>query len=89
MSFEGPDGNRESAEESLVFADSLKLDSLKITSGVRICPHTLLAKIAKEEGVISPQDDLLFPKFYLAKGLGDWLAETLRSWMITRPHWTI
>ena len=82
-----PDETRESVEESLVFADSLKIDSLKITSGVRIYPHTSLAKKAIDEGVISSHDDLLLPRFYLAKGLEDWLPEALKHWATTRPHW--
>jgi radical SAM superfamily enzyme YgiQ (UPF0313 family) len=84
-----PGETRESVEESLVFADSLKLDTLKITSAVRIYPHTSLAKMAIDEGVISSQDDLLFPRFYLAKGLEDWLPETLKKWAAPRPHWRI
>ena len=84
-----PGETKESVEESLVFADSLKLDSLKITAGVRIYPHTPLAKKAIEEGVIAPDDDLLFPRFYMAKGLGDWLPEILRSWAAARPRWMI
>jgi radical SAM superfamily enzyme YgiQ (UPF0313 family) len=82
-----PGETRESVEESLIFADSLKLDTLKITVGVRIYPHTSLAKMAIEEGVISSHDDLLLPRFYLAKGLEDWLPETLKKWAAMRPHW--
>ena len=82
-----PGETRESVEESLVFVDSLKLDILKITMGVRIYPYTSLATRAIEEGVISSLDDLLFPRFYLAKGLEAWLPETLKKWAVTRPHW--
>ncbi len=85
----GPGETRESVEESLVFADSLKLDSLKITAGLRIYPRTLLARKAAEEGVIAPDDELLFPRFYMAKGLGDWLPETVKKWAALRPHWMI
>jgi radical SAM superfamily enzyme YgiQ (UPF0313 family) len=84
-----PGETRGSAEESLVFADSLKLDTLKITTGVRIYPHTSLAKKAIDDGVISSHDDLLLPRFYLAKGLENWLPETLKNWVTTRPHWRI
>ncbi len=84
-----PGETRESVEESLVFADSLKLDALKITAGIRIYPHTFLAKTAIEEGVIASRDDLLFPRFYLAKGLEDWIQETLKHWAMTHPHWVI
>jgi radical SAM superfamily enzyme YgiQ (UPF0313 family) len=68
-----PGETRESVEESLVFVDSLKLDILKITMGVRIYPYTSLATGAIDEGVISSLDDLLFPGFYLAKSLEAWL----------------
>jgi radical SAM superfamily enzyme YgiQ (UPF0313 family) len=87
--FGSPGETRESVEESLVFADSLNLDTLKITVGVRIYPHTSLARKAIDDGVISPRDDLLFPRFYLAKGLEDWLPETLKKWATARPHWKI
>jgi len=60
---------------------------LKITIGVRIYPGTSLAKRALGEGVISVEDNLLFPRFYLAKGLECWLSETLKTWMKTRPQW--
>ena len=82
-----PGETRESVEESLVFADFLKLDILKITSGVRIYPHTSLVTRAIDEGVISSHDDLLLPRFYLAKGLEAWLPETLKKWAGARPHW--
>jgi len=65
------------------------LNSLKITAGVRIYPHTVLAKKAMEEGVIASQDELLFPRFYLARDLEDWLPGTLKDWVITRPLWMI
>jgi radical SAM superfamily enzyme YgiQ (UPF0313 family) len=82
-----PGETRESVEESLVFADSLKVETMKITVGVRIYPHTPLAMRAIEDGVISSHDDLLFPRFYLAKGLEDWLPKILKNWTNTRPHW--
>jgi radical SAM superfamily enzyme YgiQ (UPF0313 family) len=85
----GPGETRRSVEESLAFVHDLKLDALKITLGVRIYPYTALAKIAVEEGLIAPDDDLLFPRFYLERGLEDWLERTVqerikenRAWMM-------
>ncbi|MGD8315866.1 MAG: radical SAM protein, partial [Syntrophobacterales bacterium] len=83
----GPGETKESAEESLQFADSLDLEVVKITTGIRIYPHTALERIALAEGVISEDDDLLQPRFYLAEGLEDWLPETVHSWLAERPHW--
>ena len=87
--FGSPGETRESVEESLAFADSLRMDTMKITLGVRIYPDTALAKIAIDEGMISSQDDLFAPRFYLAKGLEDWLPKTFGEWAATRPHWVI
>ena len=83
----GPGENKETVEPSLHFADSLDLEAMKITIGIRIYPYTTLARIAVKEGRISPDDDLLFPKFYMARGLEDWLRKTAKLWMKERPHW--
>ncbi|NVM26336.1 MAG: B12-binding domain-containing radical SAM protein, partial [Desulfobacterales bacterium] len=85
----GPGENKDSVEESLEFVDALNLNALKITLGIRIYPYTKLAKIAFGEGVIAEDDDLLFPRFYMAKGLEDWLRETVEDRIRERPNWII
>lgn len=85
----GPGENRRTVEESLTFADSLDLEAMKITMGIRIYPYTDLARTAIKEGVIEPDDDLLFPKFYMAPGLDEWLRSTVSTWMDGRPHWLL
>lgn len=82
----GPGETRESVLESLAFADSLKLDMLKLTMGIRIYPGTALELVAREEGVVTSDDNLLYPHFYLAQGLGDWLATSIKEWMRDRPY---
>jgi len=83
----GPGETRQTALESLRFADSLGLEAMKLNVGIRIYPYTALARKAVDEGVILPEDDLLSPRFYLAKGLETWLRETVMEWMSTRPNW--
>ena len=73
--------------EGLAFADSLELEFLKITIGIRIYPDTPLAEQAKKQGIISPGDDLLYPRFYLTPGLEEWLRETVAKWTAARPNW--
>lgn len=85
----GPGETRESVEESIAFADSLCLDSLKVTIGVRIYPYTALAEQARKEAVIAPDDNLLFPKFYMAAGLEEWIRETVTAYGQKRPHWIV
>jgi len=62
----GPGETKDSVEESLAFAESLELDSLRISIGVRIYPGTEVARAALKEGLISSEQDLLLPQFYLA-----------------------
>lgn len=82
-----PGETRDTVLESLSFADSLQLESVKVTVGIRIYPYTRLAAIASNEGVVAPGDSLLFPAFYLARELDGWLQETVSTWMRQRPHW--
>ena len=82
----GPGETRESVRESLDFADSLKLDTMKVTTGIRIYPGTPLEKVAREEGVIAPGDDLLLPRFYLAQGLDGWLGPLVGEGTAERPY---
>jgi radical SAM superfamily enzyme YgiQ (UPF0313 family) len=69
----GPGETRETVEESVAFAESLHLDFLKTTVGIRIYPGTPLARRAVQDGMISGEGDLLFPRFYLARGLEPWI----------------
>nr|WP_240191688.1 radical SAM protein [Desulfoprunum benzoelyticum] len=81
----GPGETRESVEESLAFADSLELEALKVTVGIRIYPGTQLEGIARDQGVITSTSNLLFPHFYLAPALEEWLPERLKEWGKSRP----
>ena len=84
----GPGETRETVLESLSFADSMKLDSMKLTLGIRIYPHTTLADRARKENIITSDDNLLFPKFYIRKGLdAHQVKETIDQWVKDRPNW--
>jgi radical SAM superfamily enzyme YgiQ (UPF0313 family) len=75
-----PGETKQTVEESLAFAESLHLDALKVTVGIRIYPNTALAARAVTEGIVDRNDDLLFPRFYLAPALRDWLPERVASY---------
>lgn len=82
-----PGETKQSVQESLAFADSLALETMMVTAGVRIYPHTDLARTAVKEGMINSQEDLLYPRSYMAGGLEGWLPETARAWVEERPNW--
>ena len=83
----GPGETKATVQDSIAFADSLPLDSVKITMGIRIYPFTALARQAVADRMVAPEDSLLFPRFYMAAGLGDWLRKTVKACMAERPHW--
>ena len=74
----GPAETRDTVERRLAFADSLDLDLLRTTVGIRVYPGTALARRAVAEGLISEGEDLLRPRFYLAPGLDEWLRERVQ-----------
>jgi radical SAM superfamily enzyme YgiQ (UPF0313 family) len=83
-----PGETRDTVEESLVFADSLNLDALKITVGLRIYPRTPLVSAALEAGLIQPGDDLLWPRFYLEPRLAEWLPSRVAEYEASHP-WAV
>jgi len=83
----GPGETRQTVLESLEFADSLELEIVKVTIGIRIYPATELALHAKRSGKISSDDDLLFPKFYIENGMDAWIRKTVGEWLKDRPNW--
>jgi len=83
----GPGEDRDTVMESLVFADSLPVDAMRITVGIRIYPGTPLAGQAVKDGIIPADDDLLRPKFYIADDLKLWTVETVKDWIKGRRNW--
>ncbi len=82
-----PGETRKTVAQSFDFAESLDLDALKITLGIRIYPHTDLAKTAIEEKQITADDNLLFPRFYIVPELKEWLEEYVSDRAKNRPNW--
>lgn len=83
----GPGETRETVRQSLEFADSLALEMMKVTHGIRIYPRTRLAATALAENQISPDDDLLLPRHYLSRDVRGWIEEILDRWLAQRPNW--
>ena len=84
--FGAPGETRDTVEESLAFADGLGLEALQLTAGIRVYPGTPLAATAFAEGRLAAGDDLLQPRFYLARELADWLPNRLRQWAESRSY---
>lgn len=84
-----PGETRETVMRSLDFAESSGVNSLKITSGIRIYPGTSLAEIAVRQGVVEKKDNLLFPRFYLAEGLEGWVENAVKERAGRHSSWIV
>jgi len=85
----GPGETRETVLESIEFMDELSPDAVSVTVGIRIYPGCKLADIAKSEGIISPKENLLKPKFYLSREVEPWLYEYMRNVVKDRKGWML
>lgn len=84
----GPGEDRESVEESVELLERHSPQQVTVTVGIRLYPGCELAELANEEGVTSPDADLLAPTFYLAPAVRDWIWDFLEPVMKRNPHWT-
>ena len=66
LMFGGPGETRATLERSLKNIERLRPAVVFAFNGIRILPDTGLQKLAIEQGIIAPDDDLLEPRFYFS-----------------------
>lgn len=59
-----PGESTETIKETFDFIKRVRFKNAAVFAGVRIYPHTKIARIAKEEGLIETEADLITPLFY-------------------------
>lgn len=87
MGFGTPGETRATVEQKLAFLRQAAPAFTTLRVATRVLPHTPLASLALEEGLIRTEADLLRPTFYLAAGVRDWLVEHLRAAAAVEPRW--
>lgn len=65
----GPGEDAQTLEETLNHMEEMEKAAFFIFCGIRIFPHTRLYTLARKEGQIMPDQDLLTPVFYRSKGI--------------------
>ncbi len=83
----GPGETRETVQNSIDFADRLDLNMMRLSVGIRIYPDTAIERLARSEGLVSADDALLHPRFYLREELTPWLPETAAAVVAARSNW--
>ncbi|MDH3599036.1 MAG: cobalamin-dependent protein [Candidatus Tectomicrobia bacterium] len=91
--FGEPGETAETVQSKLAFlsevADGGASAHVNLLAGNRLMPGTPLTQRALDEGVISPQDDLLMPVFYVAPEVREDLVDQLETAARSRPNWHV
>ena len=87
--FGEPGETRETVEEKLAFLRTLRPAMANLRVGVRMMPGSPVAALAKSEGIISDESELIKPIFYLAEPVRDWLADHLQTEASRNPRWNV
>ncbi|MDI6853362.1 MAG: cobalamin-dependent protein [Deltaproteobacteria bacterium] len=83
----GPGETPDSVQESVALLEAHKPLMVNLTVGVRIYPGLPLHRRALDEGLVQPGDELLWPRFYLAPQMRDWIWGYLEEVTERNPHW--
>jgi radical SAM superfamily enzyme YgiQ (UPF0313 family) len=83
----GPGETPESVQESVALLEAHQPLLVNLTVGVRIYPGLPLHHRALAEGLVQPGDELLWPRFYLAPEVRDWIWSYLEEVTERNPHW--
>lgn len=82
-----PGETPETVQESVALLEQYQPEMVNLTVGVRIHPGLPLYWQALEEGVVSPEDNLLWPHFYLAPAIKEWIWGYLAEVAARHPNW--
>lgn len=85
----GPGETRRTVEESVEFVSELEPNAVTVTVGIRIYPGCELYDRALREKVITHDQNLLYPTFYLAPEVEPWLYEYMRGVCRERAGWSM
>ena len=87
--FAEPGETWETVEEKLAFLRDLRPAMANLRVGVRMMPGSPVAALAKSEGIISDESELIKPIFYLAEPVRDWIVDHLQAEAGQNPRWNV
>jgi radical SAM superfamily enzyme YgiQ (UPF0313 family) len=87
--FGGPGETEASVAETIALMDELQPTAVIALTGIRVLPGTPMVDIALRDGQIDEDDNLLYPKFYIAPTLEDGLIERIESYARRHSNWIV
>ena len=87
--FGGPGETMQTVSETIDLMDELKPTAVIAMTGIRILPGTEMVEIALRDGQLDADDNLLYPKFYIAPTLADDLIDRIESYARSHTNWIV
>src|SRR5262245_30266489 len=87
--FGGPGETERTVAETIALMDELRPTAVIALTGIRVLPGTDMVDIALRDGQIDPDDNLLYPKFYISSGLEDHLVDRIEAYARTHSNWIV
>ncbi|MBI4517704.1 MAG: cobalamin B12-binding domain-containing protein [Deltaproteobacteria bacterium] len=87
--FGGPGETRQTVSETIALMDELKPTAVIAMTGIRILPGTAMVETALRDGQIDADDNLLYPKFYIAPTLEGDLIERIETYARAHANWIV
>jgi radical SAM superfamily enzyme YgiQ (UPF0313 family) len=86
----GPGEDEGTLQETVDLMDRLAPTAVIVMVGIRVYPHTPLQEIAVQEGLLTRDDDLLEPRFYISPRIGpERLIEIVTAAAMGRRGWIV
>ncbi|MRR33677.1 radical SAM protein [bacterium] len=87
--FGGPGETRETVLESFALMDEAEPTAVIGMTGIRIFPGTGLYLRSIEDGIITPETELMEPVFYISPDVGDILCDLVTEEALKRRNWVV
>jgi len=87
--FGGPGETAQTVTETIALMDELQPTAVIALTGIRVLPGTGMVEIALADGQIDEDDNLLYPKFYISRALGDELIDRIEAYAHTHSNWIV
>ena len=87
--FGGPGETLDTVTETIDLMEETQPTAVIAMTGIRVLPGTGMVDIALRDGQIDADDNLLYPKFYIAPSLGDELIDRIESYARTHANWIV
>jgi radical SAM superfamily enzyme YgiQ (UPF0313 family) len=89
LMFGGPGENLDSVAETLALMEVLRPNAVIAMTGIRIMAGTELEKQARLDGSLGPDEDLLAPRFYFSRDLGEDVVDLIDRHARSHGQWIV